>query len=311
MIKKTLIISCFFIWNSSFTQVCHGKKVMVTENGKKSLENYELVFEDDFKDPQLDLSKWLYTQPGSNHSIEGFNVSLEYQTDGLNYEFTNDILKLLVKDEKIYAKAVQSLDSNYLLKDGLPNLRWWDYTAGMIYSIPSFGFGKYEIRCKIPKGKGFWSVFWLYGKDDDEIDVFEFWYEDNMFGKYQEKRLSTVGHMTTHANKKMCETNYTGEDFSLDYHVFSVTYTNEKIEWYVDGIIKRTSYKFYTLLGQPISGEDIKAGQMYIMDKTYPLNELHISVSLGIQPGKKAPDAKTPFPSSLDVDYIRFYRWKE
>ena len=292
-------------------QVCHGVKVIVTENGK-CIDNFlELAFEDEFEANSLDVTKWFFVQPWGNHSERGFNASLEYQTDGLNYEFGDGKLRLAVKNEKIYAKAVQSLDSNYLLEDGLPNFRGWDYTAGMIFSKQDFGYGKYEMRCKIPKGKSFWSVFWLFGNDNDEIDVFEFWNSENVFGKYSEKKLCTEGHMTTHANGKMCPSHYTDEDFSKDFHIYSMVWNNNKIEWYVDGKLKRVSYKFYTLLGQPLDCDQIKADNFYILDKTYPLHpNLHIGVSIGIQPGKNAPDASTPFPSYLEIDYVRFYKFK-
>lgn len=291
-------------------QVCHGKKVMLIENGSSPENRLELVFEDNFDEDSLDQTKWHYTQPWANHSKDGFNSSLEYQTDGLNYEFGNSKLRLVVKDEKIYAKAIRSLDSNYVLTDGLPNLRWWDYTAGMIYSKQEFGYGKYEMRCKIPKGKSFWSVFWLFGIDNDEIDVFEFWNEENIFGKYVEKKLSTEGHMTTHANGKMCQNHYTGDDFSQAFHTFTLVWNNYKIEWYVDGELKRRSYKFYTTLGQPVDYNGLEKDQVYILDQTFPLHaSLHISVSLGIQKGENKPDSSTPFPSSIEIDYIRFWRF--
>lgn len=308
--KKLVCIICIFWFTSSLAQdVCHGKKVLLIEDGKCTGENLQLYFEENFTDTVLNQSKWFFTQPWANHSSKGFIHSLEYQTDGLNYRFVEDHLGLVVKKERFYASAIKYQDSSMLLADGLPNRRWWDYTAGMVYSKESFGHGKFEIRCKIPKGKGFWSVFWLFGENNEEIDVFEFWNEENIFGKFQEKKLTTECHMTTHGNRKMCLTAFRAEDFSKEFHTYTLVWSNNKIEWFFDGELKRTSYKFYTLTGQPIECTLINKWEPYILNQTYPLGRLHIGVSIGIQAGKNAPDDKTPFPSELLIDYIRYWKY--
>jgi beta-glucanase (GH16 family) len=309
--RLNFIIFFIFILHSKFiiAQICHGESVIVTGDGQCNDGPLLLSFEDNFDNDTLDITKWLFTQPWGNHSERGFNNSLEYQTNGQNYEFANGILKLMVRKEKIYAKAIASCDSTYVLQDGGPNLRWWPYTAGMIYSKDEFGYGKYEMRCKIAKGKSFWSVFWLFGIENDEIDVFEFWNEENIFGEYNSEKSATKGHMTSHTNGRMCETNYNGEDFSKQFHTYTLVWDNYKIEWFVDGNLKRRSYKFYSLLGQGLDCNSIKANEPYILDRTFPLHpKLHIGVSFGVQPGKNAPDKSTPFPSSLEIDYIRYYK---
>ncbi len=308
---KLLILVLFVILriSSNAQDICSGKKVLVTTDGVCPSDRMELVFEDHFDGNSLDKSKWKFVQPWANHSSKGFIHSLEYQTDGLNYVWDNGVLKLEVRKEKYYAKAIQYWDSTELLADGLPNLRWWDYTAGMIYSQESFGFGKYEIRCKIPKGKGFWSVFWLFGAQNDEIDVFEFWNEENVFGKYDPDKSSSDCHMTVHANDKMCMDHHRGVDFSKDFHTFSVVWSNNKMEWYVDDVLRRTIYKFYTLQGQPIDCHNIREDNLYILNRTYPMNNLNIGVSLGIQAGKNAPDENTVFPAYIEVDYVKYWRF--
>lgn len=49
------------------------------------------------------------------------------------------------------------------------------YGIGLVSSIQCFGYGLYEIRAKLPVGKGLWPAFWMYEKDRciPEIDVFE------------------------------------------------------------------------------------------------------------------------------------------
>ena len=241
----------------------------MTNDGKCPSPEFHLVLEDNFDSDSLDLNKWEYAQPWGNHSIDGFKYSLEYQTDGTNYKFENGILNLIIRREKIFAKAIKYMDSCFVLNDGGCNMRWWNYTAGMIFSKNKYGYGKYEIRCKIPKGKGFWPAFWLYGDGDEEIDVFEFSNERDIFGNLKEKNLSHVNHMTIHSGKSICPSNVSDIDYSADFHVYALIWMNNKMEWYIDGKLKRTSYKFYSLLGQPMDCDQIQKDNFYLQDKAF------------------------------------------
>jgi beta-glucanase (GH16 family) len=253
----------------------------------------------------------LYTQPWGNHSVKGTLYSIEYFTNGNNYTFEEGKLKLVARAEKYFAKAVTYQDSAILLQDGGPNLRWWDYTSGMIYSKKPFGQGKYEMRVKIPKGKSFWSACMLFGKENHEVDVFEFWNENNVFGKYKESKLSTECHMSTHANGKSCSMHATSDDFSTDFHTYTFIWNNTKMEWFIDGKKERESYKLYKDFKRPVECEDVKLSMTYKVDRTYPMHDLHISVGLSLQAGKNAPDKKTVFPAELEIDYIRYWRYAD
>ncbi len=315
--KGSVVLFFLFFLTIQFVrgQVCDGEKVFVIENGSCNYNDWELVFEDTFDGAKLDDTKWLNALPWGRHLQSGFNGSLEYPTDGKNFEFSNGILKIAVRPDSIYAKGIEYLDSNFVFDDGLLNLRWWPYTSGLIFCKEQFGYGKYEMRCKLPKGKGLWSAFWLFGQVGDtrsEIDIFEFWNQDNMFGNFDPKKLSVEHHMTLHYKDQMCETNYIGADFSAQFHTFTMEWDNYKIEWYVDGVLKRRSTKFYTLLGQVVDCNSIKANEPYILNRDYPMKSmLNIIVSLGVQSGKNAPDETVAFPSYLNIDYIRYYKKRD
>ncbi len=57
-----------------------------------------------------------------------------------------------------HSKYINGLDEYYGF-----NKQYFDYTSGMIYSNYKFDYGMFEIKCKIPKGKGFWPAFWMAG----------------------------------------------------------------------------------------------------------------------------------------------------
>jgi beta-glucanase (GH16 family) len=164
------------------------------------------------------------------------------------------------------------------------------YTSGMVSSFGKFSqqFGKFEIRAKFPKGKGLWPAFWLLPQSEKwppEIDVLEILGHD----------MHTV-YMTNHWRQGKSEVGdkalvqraqheYHGPDFSADFHTFTLEWEATEIRWYVDGVLRATS------------SEHVPQEPMYVL--------ANLAVG-GDWPGM--PDAKTPFPSTMTIDYIRAYR---
>jgi beta-glucanase (GH16 family) len=295
--------------------ICEGQQVVpiVTFN-QCNTNPWVLVFEESFNGSSLDLSRWNY-----GPRIRYCGPEQQYYTSGNNIEVSNGTLKLIAKKETVYARAVDWLpDDEHLYCDGVDrgqNARYFYYTSGNIETNKKFSYGKYEARIKIAKGKGFWPAFWMYGGDPvyNEIDVFEFWNQDNIWGNYDPSLLSKVHNMTIHfdfdgdGNRSMCHTKYTGVDFSQDFHVFTLIWEKNKIEWYVDGSLKRTDYRYYTILGQT-TGCTINAWGQYILNKIYTRDPMHIILNFAIQSGSDSPESSTVFPSQMEVDWVRYYQ---
>jgi beta-glucanase (GH16 family) len=291
-------------------QICDsmGLQVLVTENGECDYNPWVKVFEDNFDYEELDESKWTLPYQGV---IAGFDFSTSkqwYANTGTtpsipisnNIEISNGILKLIAKKEIITGTYIDDL-----LQPPTSVTTTFDYSSARINSKYFYGYGLYEIRCKIPYGKGFFPAFWMFGVGENnvnnEIDVFEFW-ENN-----------TVNHnMTAHYNGEMCLVDYNGPDYSQAFHTYTVIWDNYKMAWYVDGYsqnnLKRLSPKFWTLLGQKVDCNGIQAYGHYIMDIVFPRDPMEIITNLALQTGTYQPDISTPFPSSLEIDYIRHYK---
>jgi beta-glucanase (GH16 family) len=267
-----------------------------------------LAFEDDFNGNSLDFSKWDIPYQGVirdfNHTNEkqwyantGNSPSLPH---GSNIEVSNGTLKLIARKEA--SPVTGTWVTDWSINPPLTQTSTFEYTSAEIDSKKSFGYGKYEIRCKIPSGNGFWPAFWMYGEGvngrNNEIDVFEFW------------ENSTSDHnMTVHFDGGMCLTDYNGPDYSQNFHIFTVIWDNYKIEWYVDGQLKRRSTKFYNMLSQQVDCNSLQAWQPYMMDKIYPQDNMKIIANLALEnDANYHPDATTPFPSTLEIDYIRYYK---
>ena len=113
--------------------------------------------------------------------------------------------------------------------------------------------------------------------------------------------------MRVHYNKKMSGENYEGPDFSADFHTFSVVWDSTKIEWYVDGELKRLSTYYQTKRGKNVECKNIKAGKTYYINPIFPKDPMSIIANLAIQTGKNAPDV-TVFNSAFEIDYIKYYK---
>jgi hypothetical protein len=155
----------------------------------------------------------------------------------------------------------------------------YGYTSGLITTQPSFSqtYGYFEMRAKLPRGKGVWPAFWLLPSDlswPPEIDVME------SIGD------PAVAYATAHSNVDKTPT--TKHEISPDvFHTFAVGWDARNLIWYVDGReVKR----------QPTPSDMHKP--MYLL--------ANLAIG-GDWPG--APDASTPFPAHMSIDYIRAYRF--
>jgi len=154
------------------------------------------------------------------------------------------------------------------------------YISGMISSQPAFSqtYGYFEMRARLPRGKGVWPAFWLLPADFDwppEIDVME-----------------SVGdpskvYATAHSKVAKAE----GTEIQISdpdaFHTYAVAWDKDQIVWFVDG---REAKR------QPTPPDMHKP--MYLL----------ANIALGGD-WAGAPDASTPWPARMSIDYIRAYRF--
>jgi beta-glucanase (GH16 family) len=159
----------------------------------------------------------------------------------------------------------------------------YDYTSGIITSYGTFHlkYGYVEIRAKMPKGQGLWPAFWLLPVDQSwppEIDVFE------VLG-HEPNTVYMTNHWGSEAEHLSAQSIYNGPDFSQDFHTFGIRWEPNEIIWYIDGLERFRS------------NQGVPAEPMYLL--------ANLAVG-GEWPGN--PDETTPFPSYLEIDYIRVYQ---
>lgn len=284
----------------------YSQDTIVRKNAVGEEETWVLKFHDEFEGKELDKSKWI---PGNGITRDPAQESNYVWYDPANVEVSQGFLKLHIKNDTMY-------DRPYMLwvGDGMkPFTGNHTHTSGEILSRESFGFGMYEIRCRLPKSKGLNSAFWMYGEKDgvnNEIDVFEYWDVKGplkMF--YSENRLCKWHNMTAHYKGRMTIEGYLGEDMSEGFHTFTCVWDDCKIEWWVDGDLKRTLYKYKGMrgLGKMCSDVVDKKKGKKIEETAFPRDPMQILANVSVKKPPLGPDKPWLFPLSMDIDYIRYY----
>jgi hypothetical protein len=152
------------------------------------------------------------------------------------------------------------------------------YTSGLITSQPSFSqtYGYFEVRAQLPRGKGLWTAIWMLPADftwPPEIDIVESIGDP---GK---------GYFTAHSNAVPSHT--VEVPLSDGFHTYSVSWDKNEVVWYVDR---------KEVARQPTPADMHKP--MFVL--------ANLAVG-GDWAG--VPDASTPLPGKLVIDYVRAYRF--
>jgi beta-glucanase (GH16 family) len=172
-----------------------------------------------------------------------------------------------------------------------------NYTSARLETQGLFSttYGLIEARMKIPAGTGLWSAFWMLGDDIDkvgypasgEVDVME------TLGQSPFKVRGTLhgpGLPSGYAR---------GQDFdspsslAAGFHTYAVSWSANSITWLLDG----TPYA-------SVTSASLAPGQTWVFDRPFHLL-LDLAVG-GDWPGP--PDASTPFPATLLVNWVRVYQ---
>jgi len=297
--KKILFITVLFFAASNMNaQYVPCKKDGVFLPGTLPCTNgdYYLVFEDNFDGNSFDQTKW-YSETGvhSDFEFEGMKQWLQPE----NIEVSNGTLKIIAK--KLETPYVGTFVTDWSTNPPTTKTDVFEYTSANLLSHQEFYYGKYEIRCRLPNGKGYWPAFWTFGGPGwNEIDFFE------MYGDDIKKFTCNIHHGQPGEHEHCPFELKNAADFT-QWHVITCIFDFDKITWQIDGNTVRVLHRFSTISGSPIScGENIGIGT-YFMERAFPLQSMRIIMNLAVQSGSNAPDANTVFPGIYEIDYVRYY----
>lgn len=285
MMKKTFFLLCFCLIPVSF----------LFAEGPLGAEDsgWTLVFEDTFDNTdRLDENKWIeYYRPG-RAEYKAAQGKGNGKSTKAHYVIENGILKIridkdLPKRKDPLTGTVSSIQTSRFT---------WDKESKTARTIDKFTtkYGWFELRCRMPKGSGLHSAFWLLQKDADkqeyflegnrkkigdgvvEIDIFE------MLGAKVDDRINLFNvHFTKSGHYKFPF----DFDCSKEFHVWALNWEEGRLTWYLDG----KKIKVY-------EGETPKE-EMYIL--------------LGLYMGSNwtgKVDPEMPFPRDFEIDSLRVWK---
>lgn len=228
---------------------------------------WKLDFRDELDGPSVDATKWTTTITPFGDQSLAGNAEEECYLPG-NFVFGDGKLQIVARKENVKCTK-PAFDAKY--------------TSGAMITSGKYSmrYGYFEVRAKVPKGQGLWPAFWLMPDDKSwppEIDVFEFVNRDTT------SAFQTIHYKGPGDKHESDGSTANVADASADFHLYGLTKRENVLTWYVDGVkTKEVTHDvpntpFYVLLNLAVGG-------------SWP----------------KSPDATTPFPSSMTVDFVRTY----
>ncbi|MEA5258532.1 glycoside hydrolase family 16 protein [Arcicella aquatica] len=239
------------------------------------------IWADEFdKDGLPDSKKWNYDVGGSGWG----NNELEYYTK-------ENLKNARVENGKLVIEAIKE------------NFNGNSYTSARLVTKGKgdFLYGRFEIKAKLPAGRGTWPAIWMlateqsysdkYWPDNGEIDIME-------HVGYDPGRVHASIHTKSfnHVIGTQVTTNMMVDDFDKAFHEYRLDWTPNKIEMYIDAKL----YFTFENTG--------KGFAEYPFDKKFHLL-LNLAVG-GNWGGVKGVD-ESVFPQRMEVDYVRIYALKK
>ncbi len=187
-------------------------------------------------------------------------------------------------------------------RDGASSHSCWygscQFTSARLLTSGKFStaYGRVEARIKVPAGKGMWPAFWMLGDNIGdsnvgwpkcgEIDIMEIIGSEPgmLHGSMHGPGYSGGSPLT--ASTKLPST----ANLSDDFHTYAVEWAPDSVKFYVD-----------TTLYETRTPSDTPPGSAWVFNHPF---FLILNVAVGGQwPG--SPDASTPVPARMLVDYVR------
>ncbi len=265
------------------------------DGGRCDTSAWQLVFSDEFDGDRLDPERWRTWFPYSNDGSD--------RCDGCRVMGTSNTI---FRDELVQVSGGQ-LHLGVRARAG----EWYgqrkEHEGSMVHSVGDVRFthGRFEVRCRIPKGTGLWPAFWGFG-GETEVDVFEFCGErpdlfKGALHRWGRPKFSNGG------RKRM-------PDLSQDFHDYAVEWERDGISWYIDGQLVHYRGRFVDKRGRPLPACGREAGAHFTAPYFPRAGDgLHIILDLAVSEPKgfcKGPKVPVPWPegTSFDVEHVRVYQ---
>lgn len=286
MYMKRLIALPFVLLTCTFLS-CSGQKSdpsnggYVTPQAPKPPEDKGWSFEttpvwtDEFdKDGAPDPAKWGYDLGNSgwgNHELENY---------------TNSTDNAYIKDGVLYVTARKEASNGM------------NYSSARMVTADKgdWLYGRFEIKAKLPAGKGTWPAIWMLPTDwaygdwpkSGEIDIMEeVGYDPNVI------HLSAHTEKYNHVINTQKTAVQTVPTSISDYHVYRLDWTPAAIRCYIDDQL------YFTFKNEGTGSA------AWPFDKRF---HLLLNLAIGGDWGGQQGVDDSIFPCAMQVDYVRVYK---
>ena len=259
-----------------------------------------LVWSDEFDGTQLDPETWFF------ESGDGANFVGDGGINGLPSGWGNNELQWYLPDNARLENGVLKITARR------ETVGRFGYTSARITTRDRFAFqyGRIEASIKLPSGQGLWPAFWLLSQDSPygswaatgEIDILE---AVNLDGQPGPGGLGGGNDIfgTIHyggvfpANQSSTVVYTPSEDVTGGFNTYALEWDEFEIRWYFNGLLYAVQNSWSS------------SGAPYPAPFDQPF---HILLNLAVGgnlPGP--PNGSTPFPATMEVDWIRVYSGEE
>ena len=260
-------------------------KYLNQDNLSPIYEDWELYWSDEFNDDALDQSKWnkLNWKPGwVNNELQAYTG-----------RDTNIFL------ENGYLILQSNIEPGFSGTDYVGNDYVADYTSGRINTDDKFSttYGRFDIKAKLPAGKGSWPAIWMLGESISsssfrscgEIDIMEHvGYDQGL----------VHGSIHTQDYNHMYGTQKSGskyiENVTDEFHVYSLEWSPFYLRYLID------DEPFFFVYNDS-NGDNGK----------WPFNDPHyliLNLAVGGDWGGVQGVSASAFPMKMFIDYVRVYK---
>ncbi len=239
-------------------------------NSFQSIDKWTLSFEDEFSSKKLNHEKWLTGYYWGKALLDKTYV-LENEQQFFkesNIHIGGSGVQLTTKQEATDG-IVWDMQRGFMPKK-------FDYSSALISTGQSHRqlYGKIEAKVKIDYSKPVTHAFWMVGeKMAPQIDIFRF------EGKNAKSFNAGIQLMNGKGPEKIAKP-VKGGKFDADYYVYSLEWTKDKLEWFINGVKVNEQTK------------NIPQDPMYLVFSSHILKE----------------DVALNHPANMNIEWVRCYQ---
>ena len=255
----------------------------ISSTSKVGVVYSDLVWSDEFNGSgPVNSTNW-HHQTQLPNGGNWYNGEMQQYTNSQTNSFqSNGSLNLVAKKETFTDQGVTK-----------------QYTSARLNSKFAFKYGRVEVRAKLPTGVGTWPAIWMLGKNIiepggfwsstygtaywpacGEVDIMEHWGTNQNYVQSAMHTPSSYGGTFNLGGQTIATA-------SSAYHIYTLVWTAEKMEFAVDGVIHYTY------------NPSVKNASTWPFDA-----EQYLLLNLAIQSNISSSFTQ----GAMEVDYVRVYQ---